>query len=117
MGWILLVALLLVIYRYFCMRIQWEKTTYVRAFLGTYIYDKLFLVMAFAGVILFILQKCHVFVIPDSVERLHLFRTGIISFAVYCFFVWWDGSLDEETNIVEGEERNKDDSFLDKGRY
>ena len=96
------------------MRIEWDKTTYIRAFLSAYIYDKMLLVMALAGTVLFILQKCNVVVVPDSLGRLHLGRTGIISFIVYCLFVWWDGIPDEEPILEEGEELTEDDEFLDE---
>lgn len=114
LGWILLIVLLLITYRYFHMRIEWDKTTYIRAFLSAYIYDKMLLVMALAGTVLFILQKCNVVVVPDSLGRLHLGRTGIISFIVYCLFVWWDGIPDDETILEEGEELTEDDEFLDE---
>ena len=77
LGWILLIILLLVVNRYFNMRIEWEKTTYIRAYLGVYIYDKLFLVMTLVGIILFILGKCNVFAVPDIIGRMHFVRTGI----------------------------------------
>jgi hypothetical protein len=54
MGWIILIIVLLVVYRYFLMRMDLEKTTYIRAFLCTCIYDKMFLIMAFLGLGLFI---------------------------------------------------------------
>lgn len=110
LGWILLIINLLVVNRYFRMRIDWKKTTYIRAYIGSYIYDKLFLVMTFIGFVLFVLQKCQVLVIPDLVGRMHLVRTGIISFIAMCFFAWWDGMLDED----EGEKTVVDDELLDE---
>ena len=114
MGWILLIILLLVVNRYFRMRIEWEKTTYIRAYLGVYIYDKMFLVMTIVGIILFILQKCNVIAVPDVVGRMHFIRTGIISFVTMCFFAWWDGVFDDDSVIEEGEELADDDEFMDE---
>ena len=114
LGWLLLIINLLVVYRYFQMRIGWEKTTYIRAYLGTYIYSKMFLVMTLAGIVLFVLQKCNVIAIPDIVVRMHFVRTGIISFVAMCIFAWWDGLLDEDEQVEEGVELVEDDGFLDE---
>ena len=108
LGWIILIVTMLMINRYFHMRIEWEKTTYIRAYLGVFIYDKLFIIMTIVGLVLFILQKCNVIVVPYFVERVHLFRTGIISFIVLCVFEWWDGLLDD-LNTEKGEELTEDD--------
>ena len=102
LGWILLIILLLVVNRYFNMRIEWEKTTYIRAYLGVYIYDKLFLVMTLVGIILFLLGKCNVIAVPDIIGRMHFARTGIISYVAMCIFARWDGMLDEE-DVPAGE--------------
>ena len=113
LGWILLIILLLVVNRYFHMRIEWEKTTYIRAYLGVYIYDKMFLVMTLVGIVLLVLGKCNVITVPDIIGRMHLVRTGVISFAAMCFLAWWDGALDDEA-IEEGEELADDDEFVDE---
>lgn len=113
-GWIILIVVLLVVYRYFHMRIEWKKTTYIRAFLSIYIYDKMFLVMTLVGVVLFILQKCNVIVVPDIVGRMHFVRTGIISFAAMCIFAWWDEDYEEEEQVMEEREGlTEDDEHLD----
>ena len=115
LGWVILIAVALVVHRYFHMRIEWEKTTYIRAFLGIYVYDKIFLVMFLAGVVLFVLQKSNVIVVPDIVGRMHFVRTGIISFAALCLFAWRDGVFDEEDQAIEeGEESAEDDELLDE---
>lgn len=116
LGWILLIASMLVVNRYFRMRIFWEKTTPVRAFLGVYIYDKIFLVMVVVGIVLLILQRCNVLVIPEIVNRMHLIRTGIVSFIGVVIFTWWDGYLDDVTSEGDriGVETIDDDEFLDK---
>ena len=116
MGWILLIALFIAVNRYFHMRIEWEKTTYIRAYLGAYVYDKGFLVMIFAGIVLLILQHFEVITIPELVNRIHLIRTGIISFIAVCFFYWWDGYLDEDEGLAEsevGDEELEDVDSLD----
>lgn len=103
LGWILLVALFIAVNRYFHMRIEWEKTTYIRAYLGIYVYNKGFLVMILAGIVLLILQHFEVITIPELVNRIHLIRTGTISFIAVCFLYWWDGYLDEDKELVESE--------------
>ena len=117
LGWILLIALFIAVNRYFHMRIEWEKTTYIRAYLGAYVYDKGFLVMIFAGIVLLILQHFEVITIPELVNRIHLIRTGIISFIAVCFFYWWDGYLDEDEELAEsevGDEESEDVDSLDE---
>ena len=115
LGWIILIALALVVHRYFYMRIEWEKSTYIRIFLGMYVYVTFFLVLFLAGVVLLILQKCSVIVVPDIVGRMHLIRTGIISYAAMCLFEWRDGVFDEEDQAIEeGEESAEDDELLDE---
>ena len=115
LGWIILIVVALVVNRYFYMRIKWEKTTLIRGFRGISIYDKMFLVMFFAGVVLLILQKCNVIVVPDIVGRMHFIRTGSISFTAMCILDWWDGVVDEEDQAIEeGEESAEDDELLDE---
>lgn len=117
LGWVLLIALFIAVNRYFHMRIEWEKTTYIRAYLGVYVYDKGFLVMIFAGIVLLILQHFEVITIPELVNRIHLIRTGIISFIAVCFLYWWDGYLDEDEELVEsevGDEELEDVDSLDE---
>ena len=101
LGWILLIAVLLVVSRYFDMQIFWGKTTYIRAYLETYIYDKIFIAMFLIGVVLFVLQKCNVMIVPDIIERMHFIRTGIISFVGMMIFAWVDGTFEEK---IAGEE-------------
>lgn len=96
LGWIFLIVAMLVINRYFNLRIELERTTSLRAYLGVFVYDKMFLVMTAAGIILLILQKCGVMTIPDIIARMHLVRTGIISFVGMVLFAWWDGWLDDD---------------------
>lgn len=91
LGWILLIILFIVVNRYFYMRIKWEKTEFIRGFLGLDIYGKGFLVMALAGIVLLILQHFQVLTIPELVNRIHLTQTGIISFTANCILDWWDG--------------------------
>ena len=115
LGWILLIMLLLVVNRYFHMRVEWKKTTYIRAYLGIYIYDKMFLVMAIVGMILLVLNKCNVLTIHDIVIRMHFVRTGVISFAGMCFLAWWDGAFDDDEDMTyEGEKIAEDDEFVDE---
>lgn len=115
LGWIFLIILFLVVNRYFCMRIDYNKTTYIRAFLGEYIYDRMFPVMIFAGIVLFILKKCNVITLPDIVARMHFTRTGIISFVAMLIFAWLDGTLfGDAPETEEGEKLTDNDEFVDE---
>lgn len=117
LGWILLIVLFIAVNRYLYMQIEWEKTTYIRAYLGVNIYDKGFLVMILAGIVLLILQHFKVITIPELVNRMHLIKTGIISFIAVCILYWWDGYLDEDEEPVEseiGDEELEDVDSLDE---
>ncbi len=96
LGWILLVAVMLVAYLYFDVRRLWGKTTYLRAWLAVKIYDVMFLAMALAGIVLWILQKASVIELPELLTRMHLIRTGVAGFAGFVFLAWKSGVLEEE---------------------
>ena len=99
------------------MRIEWNKTTYTRALLGVFIYDKLFPVMTLTGIVLYVLQRCGMIEIPSTVEKMHLIRTGIISFYFMTQFVLGD-SLPWEISVTdEGDRLANDDKLLEEGRY
>ena len=115
LGWILLILVFWVINRLFNMRIIWEKTTYIRAFLGVYIYDKMFLVMIAAGIVLLVLQHFGTIEIPEIINKIHFIRTGIITYAGLCFIMWWNGELGDHEAVKEsGDEEVKDDVQMDE---
>ncbi|MBR3518392.1 MAG: protein kinase [Lachnospiraceae bacterium] len=95
LAWVFWGAVLLVVNRYFCMRIFWEKTTRLRAILGVEIYDKMFPAMAIAGVVLFLLQKLCGLQVPAVVQQLHLIRTGALGFAGMIIFYFLDEQAEE----------------------
>ena len=101
LGWIILIVVALVVHRYFYMRIVWEKTTYIRAILGMYIYAIIFLILFLAGIVFFILQKCNVIVVPGIVERMHFIRTGIISYLAMSVFIERNKVFIEEDQAIE----------------
>lgn len=109
LGWILLVALFIAVSKYFDMRIMWKKTTDTRAYLWVFLYDKVFLVMILAGVVLLILQHFGVITIPELVHRMHFIRTGIITFTALCMISRWDDYL-----YGKGEDESEDVSGLDE---
>ena len=74
----------------------------------------MFLVMTLVGIVLFVLQKCNVIALPEIVGCMHFIRTGIISFVTMRILAWWDGYLDDESTIEEGEELADDDEFVDE---
>lgn len=101
LGWIFLIILFIAVNRYFHMRIEWEKTSYIRAYIGTFVYDKAFLVMIGIGMVLWILQKMQLIMIPEIINRMHFIRCGVITFIVICILFWWDGYLDDEEDLTE----------------
>ncbi len=115
LGWILLIVLFIALNRYFHMRIEWKKTTYFRAYIGYAVYDKGLPGMVLAGIVLLILQHFNVLVIPELINRIHLIRTGIISFVIICFLFWRDGYLDDDKEeMAIGDEEIEDANNLDK---
>ena len=104
MGWIVLSLVMLVGYRYFCMKMDWGRLSHSSALLGTFIFDKVFVVMILVGMLLFTLYKAGVIIMPDLVSRMHLVRTGALCFGAMCVFAWRDGILDQDTETKEGEE-------------
>lgn len=108
LGWILLIILFIAVNRYFHMRIEWEKTTPVRAYLGTYVYDTGFLVMIIAGIVLLVLQHFQMVTIPELLQRMHLIRTGLISYIAACILLRWDGGAEESAEPETGVEELAD---------
>lgn len=117
LGWILLIILFIAVNRYFCMRIEWEKTTYIRAYLAIYVYNTGFFIMVLAGIVLLILQHFEVITIPELINRMHMIKTGIISFTAVCILNWRDGYFDKDEEFVEsetGDEELEDVNGLDE---
>ena len=114
LGWIVLSLVMLVGYRYFCMKMDWGRLSHSSALLGTFIFDKVFVVMILVGMLLFTLDKAGVIIMPDLVSRMHLARTGALCFGAMCVFAWRDGILDQDTETKEGEEAGIDEELLDK---
>lgn len=113
----MLIILFIAVNRYFYMRLVWEKTIYFDDYTGVYIYNTGFLVMILAGIVLSVLQHFEVITIPELVRRMHLIRTGIISFMAVCVLAWRDGYLDEDEESVEsevGDEESEDGDGLDE---
>lgn len=73
----------------------WEKISPFKYVVIQAVYDKSLILMAIAGIVLLILQKCNVFVIPDIITRIHMIRVGIISFIILCIFAGIE--MDEES--------------------
>lgn len=116
LGWIVLTVLFIVVNRYFYMRLKWEKTTYIHDYLGIYIYDTGFLVMILAGIVLSVLQHFEVISIPELVNRIHLIRTGIISYIAACILTWLDGGPGDDEEFAEtetGDEESEDVDSMD----
>lgn len=99
LGWVITVVLLQALYGILKLRRNYEKTTYLRAFLGVFLYDKIAIGMILGGIILLILQHSGKIIIPEMIQHMHLIRTGIISLAIYSFRNLWDdeGEAAEET--------------------
>ena len=115
LGWVILIAAALVLHRYFYMRILWEKTTPIRTFLGMTVYVLLFLVLFLAGIVLLILERCRVIAVPDLVGRMHLIRTGLLSYLGMCLFAWRDGIFDEDEHAIVEEGATEDEHAIEEG--
>jgi len=104
LGWLILVLLSVAWNRFMYLRMELGKTTNKRFGISLFIYDKLFIVMILVGILLWILQQFCVFVVPDIITRMHLIRTGIVSFLIMMFLYWWDGYFFDDYAIQDNEE-------------
>ena len=95
-GWIFLTAVMMVVFGYFTIQMWMERITQQRARIILLIFDKIFIVMILAGIVLFILQRCNVITLPDILVRLHLVRTGAISFINMSILFWLEGVFDDD---------------------
>ena len=95
-GWIFLTAVMMVVFGYFTIQMWMERITQQRARIILLIFDKIFIVMILAGIVLFILQRCNVITLPDILVRLHLVRTGAISFIIMSILLWLEGVFDDD---------------------
>lgn len=105
LSWMLIVIVLFMLHHYILLRIDFNKTTYLRAQIGVFIFDKIYLIMAVVGIILLILEKCNVIRIPELLQQLHLVRTGLISFVIMVIYMSLNGYIDleEEEQVYENE--------------
>lgn len=91
LGWIFLVAVLLVINRLLDLRLTMNKTNYKRAMIEYWVYHIAPWMMILVGAICSILQYKDILTIPDLINRMHLVRTGIGCLIGVLIFDWWDG--------------------------
>lgn len=105
LSWMLIVIVLFMLHHYILLRINFKKTTYLRAQIGVFIFDKIYLVMAVAGIILLILEKCNVIRIPELLQQLHLIRTGLVSFVIMVIYMSLNGYID----LDEGEQTDENE--------
>lgn len=105
LNWVLLVVVLFMLNHYMMIRIDYNKTTYLRAKVGIFIFDKMYLVMMAIGIILLVLEHFGVIQIPEIVRQIHLIRTGLVSFVLLVAYMSWNGYIDlgEEEQVYENE--------------
>lgn len=98
LTWIILVILFIVIYKMINTNIMLGKAKYTKTIIQLYIFDKIFIVIALVGVILFVLEKIEYITIPRIIEQMHLIRLGITSFIVYIIIELCDNNEYDEDN-------------------
>lgn len=105
LNWVLLVVVLFMLNHYMMIRIDYNKTTYIGAKVGLFIFDKIYLVMMALGIILLVLEHFGIIQIPEMVRQIHLIRTGLVSFELLIVYLNWNGylDLDEEEQEYENE--------------
>lgn len=94
LSWILIVIVLFMSYHYLLLRIDYHKTSPVRAQIDVFIYDKIYLIMVVTGIVLLILEMCDVIRIPEIIQKIHLIRTGMLSFVIMMGYMAWNGYID-----------------------
>lgn len=117
LSWIVIIILFAVLSKLMFLRIDFDKTSYRRAFIGIHVFDKMSYVMIVIGILLLVLQKFNMITIPTRVKELHLIRVGISTFLVMC--VTFGPYLEDEVPEDENESGGKikeDDIFVDKRR-
>lgn len=104
LGWIFLIIFFAVFQMFFIFSVECQKISNIRAFVGIWIFDKLYLVMMAIGLALWILQRYEVIVLPESIERLHLIRVGAISYIAMLLYLKWRGYLEDKDEFYMDEE-------------
>lgn len=98
LGWIVLIVLILVYWRYVLMRNDMKKTATVEQLLA-YLLFLMSPVAIVLGLILFVLQKFCGIAIPDILQRMHLVRSGFIVLITLSSLWKQDGPSYEENDI------------------
>lgn len=107
LSWILIVIALSLLHHYILLRIDYDKTTYLRAQIDVFVFDKIYLIMMVVGIILVLLEKWSVIRVPELLQQLHLVRTGLVSFIIMLIYMSVNGYLDL------GEEEQTDEDEMD----
>lgn len=80
-GWIFLIIILVLIERYVRFRINCNRMKAEAEIVdGAYVW--ILLLTMVAGIVMFILQRVEVFILPEFINRMHLFWTGLISLVI-----------------------------------
>lgn len=119
LTWIVIILMFVALSKLMFLRINFNKTSYRRAYIGICVFDKLFYVMTIIGILLLVLQKFNVLTISAMVRELHLVRVGISMIIIMSIIFEQKGYLDddlaEDENIeVNGDEIKEDDIYLDQ---
>ena len=115
-SWIIIVTILILADQLMRLRQKWNKTSYFRAFVWLFIYDKLPFFMIVLGVLLLILQHFKIIIIPEAVVKMHLVRTGVIVLIASMLGIWWNEESDGELEKIResGEKIAEENVHMDK---
>lgn len=105
-GWIFIFLLSLITAKFIGCRLTWGQVSSTRANLEMWIWEKFYLVVAMAGIVLWGLQRIEVAALAVSMERLHLIRVGIISMVIMRIYRKWNNYLEAEDELLS-DERNQ----------
>lgn len=111
LGWIFIVFSLFMLYCLMGERINANKISMKRAYAGVYIFDKIYVLVVLIGIVLLAASRLWGISIPESITRVHLIRTGIISFALLVIKMWMDGTFDDDNETIG--ENVGDDEHMD----
>lgn len=97
LSWIVIVIVLYMLNHYMMVRINLNIISHLRAQIGIFIFDRMYLVMMLMGVILLVLERFGGIQMPELVQQLHLVRTGLVSFCIMII------CMDKKEQINENE--------------
>ena len=110
-GWIFLIFLLVVVFKYILVRFEFDKNTAFQTAMAWYIFFDILYIMILAGIILVLLQVFHLITIPELLNRIHFVRTGSISLPVIYIILYRNLYLFDE-GIDQNEEEEDNTEYI-----